>query len=67
MTLKDLPEMANVPSVAEFLGISSAQVWRMIWAGKIPSVRLSERVVRIPKEDLVAWLANKKELAGARA
>jgi excisionase family DNA binding protein len=71
VTLKELPEMLNVPAVAEFLGISTASTWRLVWSGTIPSVRLSERIVRIRKEDLVAWLDGKKdgkkELAGVRA
>jgi len=55
-----VPEMLRVPAVAQLLNISVAQCWRMVWARNIPSVRLSEKVVRIPSDELERWLEAKK-------
>jgi len=52
--------LMKVPQVAERLNISLAQCWRLIANGTIPSVRLSERVVRIDEDELEAWLTSKK-------
>lgn len=59
MTLAELPELIRVPAVAEYLQMSRAQVWRLVWSGDLPSVRLSERVVRIPRRQLEDWLLEK--------
>ncbi len=52
--------LRKVPWVAERLNISLAQCWRLIANGTIPSVRLSERVVRVDEVELEAWLQSKK-------
>ena len=59
MTLAELPEWSTVPTVAQYLGMSRAQAWRLVWAGDLPSVRLSERVVRVRRQQLEAWLLEK--------
>jgi excisionase family DNA binding protein len=59
MTLAALPDLIKVPAVAEYLGVSRAQAWRLVWSGELPSVRLSERVVRIERQQLERWLAGK--------
>ncbi len=38
--------------VAEALNVSSATVLRLIHAGKLPAVRISERIYRIPRSSL---------------
>ena len=60
VTLAQLPELIKVPVVAGFLGVSTAQAWRMVWSGDLPSIRLSERVVRVQRQELETWLASKK-------
>jgi len=63
VTLEQLPELIKVPAVAAYLGISSAQAWRLVWSGDLPSIRLSERIVRVPRRDLGQWLEAKKAAA----
>ncbi len=60
MTLAELPDLIRVPAVAEYLQMSRAQCWRLVSSGDIPSVRLSERVVRVHRGELELWLASKK-------
>jgi excisionase family DNA binding protein len=55
-TLDQLPEFARVPEVARVLGMSATQCWRMVWSGELPSIRLSERLVRIPRRQLAEWV-----------
>ena len=62
--LDELPDLAKVPEVAAALAISPAQAWRMVWNGDLPSVRLSERIVRVRRADLAAWLESKAVAAG---
>ena len=59
MTLAELPDLIRVSAVAEYLQMSRAQCWRLVASGDIPSVRLSERVVRVPRQQLEAWLRDK--------
>jgi excisionase family DNA binding protein len=65
MSVDELPEFAPVPAVAKALGMSVAQIWRMVASGQLPSVRLSTRVVRIPRQALKSWLENR--VAASRA
>lgn len=56
MTLADLPEYARVSQVAELLGLSRSEVYRMAERGELPSTRVGETAVRIPKAELLEWL-----------
>lgn len=62
--LDELPDLARIPEVAAVLAISPAQAWRMVWSGELPSVRLSERIVRVRRSELAAWLESKSTTAG---
>ncbi|HXF71980.1 MAG TPA: helix-turn-helix domain-containing protein [Actinomycetota bacterium] len=42
--------------VARLLAVSRSEVYRLIAQGRLPSVRLSERVVRVPLRELEAFL-----------
>jgi excisionase family DNA binding protein len=59
VNVEDLPEYAKVPEVAKVLGLSEASVWRLVWAGELPSIRLGERSVRVPRAGLADYLANR--------
>lgn len=48
--------MYTVREVAEALGISRVRTYELVKEGKIPSVRLSPRRIRIPVEVFEAWL-----------
>ncbi|HXF74294.1 MAG TPA: helix-turn-helix domain-containing protein [Actinomycetota bacterium] len=37
---------------AALLGVSRSEIYRLIALGRLPSVRLSERVVRVPLHEL---------------
>jgi excisionase family DNA binding protein len=56
MTFAELPEYARVSHVAELLGLSRSEVYRMVETGELPSTRVSETGVRIPKAELSTWL-----------
>lgn len=56
MKLVDLPEFARAREVAALLGLSRSEVYRMIDSGELPSTRVSETGVRIPKAELIEWL-----------
>ena len=56
MRLVDLPEYARAREVAVLLRLSRSEVYRMIESGELPSTRVSETGVRIPKAELVVWL-----------
>jgi len=59
VNVEDLPEYAKVPEVAKVLGLSEASVWRLVWAGELPSIRLGERSVRVPRAGLADYLARR--------
>jgi excisionase family DNA binding protein len=56
VTLAELPEYARVAQVAELLGLSRSELYRMVEAGEMPATRVGETAVRIPKTELLAWL-----------
>jgi excisionase family DNA binding protein len=52
--------LRKVPWVANRLNISVAQCWRLVASGAIPSVRISERCIRVDEAELERWLKEKK-------
>jgi excisionase family DNA binding protein len=46
--------------VAKLLGLSKNLLYQEIACGHIPSIRLSDRKIIIPRVQLEAWLAGKK-------
>jgi excisionase family DNA binding protein len=56
ITLAELPEYARVSQVADLLGLSRSEVYRMAERGELPSTRVGETAVRIPKAELLVWL-----------
>ena len=50
------PLVLRVEQVAELLSCSKSQVYTLIRAGEIPSVRLGKSGVRVPKAQLIAWI-----------
>lgn len=51
----------KVADVAGMLSTSPRQVWRWVYAGELESVRLSERVIRIPREGLERFLVEREK------
>jgi len=62
MAIAEAPQttLRKVPWVADRLNISVAQCWRLVACGSIPSVRLSERCIRVDEAELELWLERKK-------
>ncbi len=56
------PLLLSVPQAAHLLGIGATLCWEMVYAGRIPSVRLGRRVL-IPRA-AVEKLARTGDLAG---
>lgn len=56
--------LLTIPEVATILGVSRERCYRLAAEGRIPSVRLSPRRIRVPRAALEAWLA--EELANGR-
>lgn len=54
-------ELLKVSAVAKLLDVSRTQCWRMVWSGVLPSIRISERVVRVRRSELEAWLQARAE------
>jgi excisionase family DNA binding protein len=50
--------LLSVRQVAEWLGVSEKQVYRLIYRGEIPAVRLGGRgsALRVDPDELEAWL-----------
>lgn len=63
----ELPPILTVPEAAAFLRIGRTAAYEAVRLGLIPSVRLG-RLVRIPRDALLAWLAADGEVKqdGAR-
>jgi excisionase family DNA binding protein len=49
--------LMRVAEVAEVLGLSRKRCYELVAAGAIPSVRVSQRSIRVPRVSLDAYLA----------
>lgn len=45
--------------VAELLGVSRSEVYKLLSLGRLPHVRLSERVVRVPEDALREFIQSR--------
>ena len=50
----------SVREAAKFLSVDRKMIYRLIEQDKLPAYRLSERVIRINEDDLVAWIKKRK-------
>lgn len=53
---KNDPLMESIPSVARRLGIAKGLAYQMARDGRLPSVLLGKRAVRVPLARLQAWI-----------
>ena len=60
ITAEEAP-LLRVRDVARLLNVSVAQVWRWVWSGALPSIRISPKVVRIKRADFDAWVRSKQD------
>lgn len=56
----------TVRKVATAIGVSISTVRRLIRAGKLPVIRLSRRAVRVSDDDLRAFVASRRYVAGTK-
>lgn len=54
-----MSRLLNMDETCELLGIARGTGWKLVREGRIPAIRVSERVVRIRQEDLDAYLAER--------
>jgi excisionase family DNA binding protein len=53
----ELPDFSTVPQAAAFMGIPERTLYDLIRSGRIAHVRLSERVIRLRREHVLAFIA----------
>lgn len=58
-SLKVRPDLLNVHGAAQKLGISAWTIRELIWAGRLPCVRVG-RLVRIDPKDIESFIENNK-------
>jgi len=46
----------TVEKAAELLACSKSQVYALVKSGEIPSIKLGKAGIRIPKDQLIAWI-----------
>jgi excisionase family DNA binding protein len=54
---KNDPLLISVPDVARQLGIAKGLAYQMVRDGRLPSVLLGKRAVRVPLARLQVWIA----------
>lgn len=50
------PLLLRVKEAADLLSISQGLCWQLVWSGQLPSVRLGDKAVRIPRQALEEWI-----------
>jgi excisionase family DNA binding protein len=61
----EVPELLTVAQVAELLQLNRQTLWNWIGTGTFPAVQIGERLFRIKRTDLDAWL-NARPYASAK-
>ena len=56
------PLLLTIPEAAALLRIARNTCYELVQQGKLPAVRLGERIIRIPRFGLEAWLARQAGL-----
>jgi excisionase family DNA binding protein len=60
-TVESAPDrLWNVTETAQFLGVASGSLYRMVSEHRVPCIHLSKRCLRFRRSDLEAWIATKK-------
>jgi excisionase family DNA binding protein len=54
---RELPLLLTVEQAAAECQCGRTHAWRLVNAGVLPSIRLSPRVVRVPRDALLAFIA----------
>ena len=63
---RDDPLLMWIPNVARQLGIAKGLAYQMARDGRLPSVRLGKRAVRVPWLRLQQWIAEQTREEAAR-
>lgn len=50
--MTNTPEYVSPHEAAEYYGVSSRTILRMVASGRLPAVRLGPRIIRIRRNDL---------------
>lgn len=53
-------QLLRVPEVAAYLNISRRQVWALIAAGRLRTIRVSPRATRVDPRDLQAFVQQRR-------
>jgi excisionase family DNA binding protein len=54
--------LMTAQEVAQVVGCSDKEIYKMAACGEIPCVRITERMVRFDPSDLEKWLASKRQV-----
>lgn len=55
-------KMYSIREVADFLSVSIQTVKKLVESGRIKSVRVSDRLIRVSSDDLSKFIANNKDM-----
>lgn len=56
--LTDMPPMLSIKELANYLNIGKSLANKLISNGEIGSVRVGEKLIRVPKEEVIKYLNN---------
>lgn len=54
--------LISIPAAAEILGVSRATAYRLARDGRIPTVRVTDRIVRVHKKRLRDWIESEADV-----
>lgn len=53
--------LITIATAAEILGVSRATAYRLVRDGRIPTVRVTDRMIRVHEERLRAWIESEAD------
>jgi len=60
MTEESKPVMMTVKEIAKEIGVAPMTVYRLVHRGELPAIRISQRSLRVRREELVKYLENQQ-------
>lgn len=61
-SIKDLPPYISVQQLADLLSVSRAMAYQLVHSSGFPVVRLGERRIVCPRDELEKWLKDRETI-----
>ena len=61
-----LPPILDAYDVALYLGVSAAHAYKLMGSDGFPSIRVGEKLLRVPTDHFLQWVENNTNTVGGK-